>query len=116
VNVEASSFARLERGEAMMSSTRGDHRNIGATGQAEGELKIVDIGAIGQAEGELKIVDLSAMEFRVLDLTRQRKTTKEIAVTLRIPERTVKLHVRHGLSRLRARSAKELLSLFRGYH
>jgi DNA-binding NarL/FixJ family response regulator len=84
-----------------MSSTRGVHRNV---------------GAIGQAEGALKAVDLSAMEFKVLDLMRLGKTTKDIAAKLCIPERTVVLRVHHSLRRLRARSAEELLSLVREYH
>jgi DNA-binding CsgD family transcriptional regulator len=73
-------------------------------------------GAIGQVEGPLKTVDLSATELRVLDLMRLSKTTKEIAAKLCIPERTVALHVRHSLRRLRARSAEELLSLIMRYH
>ena len=75
-----------------------------------------NVGAIGQVEGALKTVDLSAMDLRVLDLMRLGKTTKEIAARLRIPERTVALHVRHSLRRLRARSAEELLSLIKRYH
>jgi len=68
-----------------------------------------NVGAIGQVTGALKTVDLSAMELRVLDLMHLGKTTKEIAAKLRVPERTVALHVRHGLRRLRARSVEELL-------
>jgi len=83
------------------SSIRGTRRNV---------------GAIGQVKGALKTVDLSAMELRVLDLMHLGKTTKEIAARLRIPERTVVLHVRRGLRRLRARSAEELLSLIGAYH
>jgi DNA-binding CsgD family transcriptional regulator len=83
------------------SSIRGTRRNV---------------GAIGQVEGALKTVDLSAMELRVLDLIHLGKTTKEIAAKLRVPERTVVLHVRGGLKRIRARSVEELLSLIRGYH
>ena len=75
-----------------------------------------NFGAIGQVEGALKTVDLSATELRVLDLIRLGKTTKEIAAELCIPERTVALHIRHSLRRLRARSAEELLSLLRRYH
>jgi DNA-binding NarL/FixJ family response regulator len=83
------------------SSTRGTRRNV---------------RAIGQVEGALKTVDLSAMELRVLDLMRLGKTTKEIATKLCVPERTVALHVRHSLRRLRVRSAEELLSLIGRYH
>jgi DNA-binding CsgD family transcriptional regulator len=75
-----------------------------------------NVGAIGQVEGALKTVDLSAMDLRVLDLMRLGKTTKEIAARLHIPERTVALHVRHSLRRLRARGAEELLSLIKRYH
>ena len=80
-------------------STRGARRNV---------------GAIGQVEGALKTVHLSAVELRVLDLMHLGKTTKEIAAKLCVPERTVALHVRHSLRRLRARSVEELLSLIRG--
>ena len=82
------------------SSTRGARRKV---------------GAIGQVEGALKTVELSAMELRVLDLMRLGETTKEIAAKLRVPERTVALHVRDSLRRLRVRSMEELLSLIRGY-
>ena len=75
-----------------------------------------NFGAIGQVEGALKTVDLSATELRVLDLIHLGKTTKEIAAELCMPERTVALHIRHSLRRLRARSAEELLSLIRRYH
>src|SRR5215469_16549279 len=93
---------RLRRGEKMgNNSTRRARHNV---------------GAIGQVEGALKTVDLSAMDLRVLDLMRLGKTTKETAARLRIPERTVALHVRHSLRRLRARSAEELLSLIKRYH
>ena len=85
----------------MISSTREARRNF---------------GAIGQVEGALKTAVLSATELRVLDLMRLGKTTKEIAAELCIPERTVALHIRHSLRRLRARSAEELLSLIRRYH
>ena len=85
----------------MICSTTGAHRSV---------------DAIDQAGDALKIVDLSAMELRVLDLMRLGKTTKEIAARLHIPERTVALHVRHSLRRLRARSAEELLSLIKRYH
>jgi DNA-binding NarL/FixJ family response regulator len=85
----------------VISSTRETRRNV---------------GAIGQVEGALKTTDLSAMELRVLDLMCMGKTTKEIAAKLCIPEGTVALHVRHSLSRLRARSAEELLSLIKRYH
>ena len=85
----------------MISSTKGSHHNV---------------GAIGQVEGALKIVDLSAIELKVLDLLRRRKTTKEIAATLCVPEHTVELHVCHSLRRLRARSVEELLSLISRYH
>ena len=85
----------------MISSTREARRNV---------------GAIGRVEEALKTVDLSATELRVLDLVRLGKTTKEIAAELCIPQRTVALHTRHSLSRLRARSAEELLSLIRRYH
>ena len=67
-----------------------------------------NVGAIGQVEGALKTVDLSATELRVLDLIHLGKTTKEIAAELCMPERTVALHIRHSLRRLRARSAEEL--------
>ena len=67
-----------------------------------------NFGAIGQVEGALKTVDLSATELRVLDLIHLGKTTKEIAAELCMPERTVALHIRHSLRRLRARSAEEL--------
>jgi DNA-binding NarL/FixJ family response regulator len=101
VNVEAPILCDSDVGEKMVnSSTRRTRRNI---------------GAIGQVEGALKAVDLSAMEFRVLDLMRRGKTTKEIAAKLCVPEPTVALHVRHSLRRLRARSMEELLSLIRGY-
>ena|SRR5215469_13376836 len=93
---------RLRRGEKMVnSSTTRARRNVEAT---------------GQAEGALKTVYLSAIELRVLDLMRLGKTTKEIAATLCVPERTVASHVRHSLRRLRVRSAEELLFLIRGYH
>jgi DNA-binding NarL/FixJ family response regulator len=69
-----------------------------------------------QVGGELKSVDLSVTELRVLDFMRLGKTTKEIAAMLCIPERTVELHIRHSLRRLRARSGEELLSLIGGYH
>jgi DNA-binding NarL/FixJ family response regulator len=85
----------------VISSTREARRNV---------------GAIGRVEEALKTVDLSATELRVLDLVRLGKTTKEIAAELCIPQRTVALHTRHSLSRLRARSAEELLSLIRRYH
>jgi DNA-binding NarL/FixJ family response regulator len=75
-----------------------------------------NVGAIGQVKGAPKTVDLSAMELRVLDLMRVGKTTKEIGATLCIPEGAVALHVRHSLSRLRARSVEELISLIRGYY
>ena len=75
-----------------------------------------DIDAMRQVGGVLKSVDLSAMELRVLDFLRLGKTTKEIAAMLCIPERTVELHIRHSLRRLRARSGEELLSLIGGYH
>ena len=92
---------RLRRGEKMVNgSTRGARRNV---------------GAIGQVEGALKTVELSAMELRVLDLMRLGETTKVIAAKLRVPERTVALHVRDSLRRLRVRSMEELLSLIRGY-
>ena len=87
--------------EELISSTKGAHHYVGAAGQAEGGPKIVDV---------------SAMEVRVLDLTRRGKTTKEIAATLCIPEHMVALHVRHSLKCLRARSVEELLSLVREYH
>ena len=85
----------------MISSTREAHRNV---------------SAIGQVEGALKTAELSAAELRVLDLMCLGKTTKEISAKLCIPERTVALHVRHSLRRLRARSAEELLSLSKRYH
>ena len=75
-----------------------------------------DIDAMRQVGGELTSVDLSAIELRVLDFLRLSKTTKEIAAMLCIPERTVELHIRHSLRRLRARSGEELLSLIGGYH
>jgi DNA-binding CsgD family transcriptional regulator len=105
VNVEAPTFALChsdrERRKKVMSSPRRDHRNF---------------GAIGQVEGVLKTVDLSAMEFKVLDLMRLSKTTKDIAEKLCISQGTVALHIRHSLRRLRARSAQELLSQIREYH
>jgi len=85
----------------VICSTTGAHRSV---------------DAIDQAEEALKTVDLSAMELRVLDLMRLGKTTNEIAAILCIPTRTVELHVRHSLKRLRARSREELLSLIRRYH
>jgi len=85
----------------VISSTKGARRNI---------------DTVGQVEGALKTVELSAMELRVLDLMRLGKTTKQIAATLCIPERTVALHVRDSLKRLRVRSAEELLSLVSRYH
>ena len=75
-----------------------------------------DIDAMRQVRGELTSVDLSAIELRVLDFMRLGKTTKEIAAMLCIPERTVELHIRHSLRRLRARSGEELLSLIGAYH
>ena len=75
-----------------------------------------DIDAMRQVGGEFKSGDLPAMELRVLDFLRLGKTTKEIAAMLCIPERTVELHIRHSLRRLRARSGEELLSLIGGYH
>jgi len=75
-----------------------------------------NIDAMRQVGGELKSVDLSAVELKVLDFMRLGKTTKEIAAMLCIPERTVELHIRHSLRRLRARSGEELLSLIGGYH
>jgi DNA-binding CsgD family transcriptional regulator len=93
---------RFGQGEAkVISSTKGARRNV---------------DAIVQMEGALKTVDLSAMELRVLDLMLLGKTTKEIAATLCIRERTVALHVRHSLRRVRARSREEILSLIRRYH
>ena len=85
----------------MVSSTQGARR---------------DFAALDQMGGELRSLGLSTMELRVLDLVRIGKTTKEIAARLCIPERTVELHIRHGLRRLRARSAEELLSLIAGCH
>ena len=102
MNVEApiSALCDSDGGKMVNSSTRGARRNV---------------GAIGQVEGALKTVELSAMELRVLDLMRLGETTKEIAAKLRVPERTVALHVRDSLRRLRVRSMEELLSLIRGY-
>ena len=104
MNVEKiPSFAlcNSDRRELVIRSTRGAHRSV---------------DAIDQAEEALKTADLSAMELRVLDLMRLGKTTNEIAAILCIPTRTVELHVRHSLKRLRARSREELLSLIRRYH
>ena len=75
-----------------------------------------NIDAMDRVEGERKSVDLSGIELRVLEIMRMGKTTKEIAATLCIPERTAELHIRHSLKRLRARSREELLLLLRGYH
>ena len=93
--------ALSDKGEETMPSSKGARCNV---------------SAIPQVEGSLKTVDLSAMELRVFEQMRLGKTTKEIAAKLCIPERTVALHVRHSLRRLRARSAEELLSLIRRYH
>jgi DNA-binding NarL/FixJ family response regulator len=65
-----------------------------------------NIDAMDRVEGERKSVDLSGIELRVLELMRLGKTTKEIAATLCIPERTVELHIRHSLRRLQARSGE----------
>ena len=85
----------------MVSSTQGARRNF---------------AALDQMGGELRSLGLSTMELRVLELLRLGKTTKEIAARLCIPERTVALHIRHGLTHLRARTVEELLSLIAGYH
>ena len=86
----------------MVSSTAGARRNVNAVDRVEGALRTVD--------------DFSPMELRVLALMSLGKTTKEIAAALHVRERTVVLHVRHSLRRIRARSGEELLSLIRRYH
>ena len=101
VKAPTSALSNSDRRGVVVSSTRGARRNI---------------DAMDPVEGEFRCVDLSAMEHRVLDLMRLGKTTKEIAAMLCIPERTVELHIRHSLRRLRARSGEELLSLIGGYH
>ena len=103
VNVEAPTFPLCDsnRREVVVNSTMGARRSF---------------DAIDQVEGEPKGVGLSPTELRVLNLMRLGKTTKEIAAMLCIPERTVELHVRHSLRRLRARSGEELLSLVRRCH
>jgi DNA-binding NarL/FixJ family response regulator len=103
VNIEApaSALSNSDRRGVVVSSTQGARRNF---------------AALDQMGGELRSLGLSTMELRVLDLVRIGKTTKEIAARLCIPERTVELHIRHGLRRLRARSAEELLSLIAGCH
>ena|SRR5215469_3975768 len=98
---ELSPLSKPDRKGVVVNSTRETHRNI---------------DTMDWVEGERKSVDLSGIELRVLELMRLGKTTKEIAATLCIPERTVELHIRHSLGRLRARSGEELLSLIRGYH
>lgn len=103
VNIEApaSALSNSNRRGVVVSSTQGARRNF---------------AALDQMGGELRSLALSTMELRVLDLMRIGKTTKEIAARLCIPERTVELHIRHGLRHLRARSVEELLSLIAGYH
>jgi len=85
----------------VVSSTIGARRNV---------------KAVDRLGGVLRTVDYSPMELRVLDLVSLGKTTNEIAAALHIQERTVELHVRYSLRRLRARSREELLSLIRRYH
>ena len=50
----------------------------------------------------------SAIESAILECLRLGRTTKEIAAKLRISERTVKLHLRHILRLIDARSRDEL--------
>ena len=67
-------------------------------------------------ESGLGPMELSPAERSVLEGVRLGCTTKELAQMLRIPERTVELHIRHSLSRLRARSRYELLALIKIHH
>jgi DNA-binding NarL/FixJ family response regulator len=97
----SSALSNPGRREVVVSPTRGTRSNI---------------DAMNWVEEAHKRVHVSGIELRVLELMRLSKTTKEIAATLCIPERTAELHIRHSLKRLRARSREELLLLLRGYH
>jgi len=94
-------LSKPDRKGVVVNSTRETHR---------------DIDVMNQVEEEHESVHLSGIELKVLELMRLSKTTKEIAATLCILERTAQLHIRHSLRRLQARSREELLSLLRGYH
>jgi DNA-binding NarL/FixJ family response regulator len=71
---------------------------------------------VESSESGLGPIELSAAERAVLEGVRLGRTTKELALKLRIPERTVELHIRHSLGRLRARSRSELLALVKIHH
>jgi DNA-binding CsgD family transcriptional regulator len=97
----SSALSNPDRRRVVVSFTRGTRRNI---------------DVMNRVEEEHGSVHVSGIELRVLELMRLSKTTREIAATLCIPERTAELHIRHSLRRLRARSREELLLLLRGYH
>ena len=59
-------------------------------------------------QGRRKPGEFSAIEDAILQCMRLGCTTREIAAKLRISERTVKLHLRHILRLIDARSRDEL--------
>src|SRR5690348_2866292 len=58
----------------------------------------------------------SAIESTILECLRLGSTTREIAKKLRISERTVKLHLRHILRLIDARSRNELMARIKIRH